>query len=181
MKKLFQSKITLIVLLVTLFSLGVEGQTSSMKVYNKHGLYFTYPSTYTIEEEIDDDGMLSLTCEINGSDFSQIVMTLFANNLLTLLDSDDKMEMCKTSLEAMRDELKANSMFEQAKCGPIQPCQIAGSHAYQASMTNELLGISMNGKLMAVAKGDKLVTIVTLYENDNYKRALEEIIQSLKL
>lgn len=180
MNKQIKNKITFIVLLVSLLSLAVEGCASSMQVYNKHGLYFTYPSTYLIEEEMDE-GVLSLTCEINGEDFSQIVISLFANDELSLLDANEKKEMCKSSMEAMKDELKTNFVFKQATCGPIQSCQIAGSYAYQATLTNEIFGVPVNGKLMAVAKGDKLVTIITMYENDNYKHVLEEIIQSLRL
>ena len=161
---------------------AASGETATEQYYDDHGLSFTYPAGYVITTDDDENGLVDVLCEVKGSDVSQIEITCTSSDDLKSLSEFEKEFVCRTSLNAMKDELRSNVLYRNCNFETITTGLLGDQPCYQMNFDMTILSVTSYGaaKMYLSDEGQMLITVM-LYENDTYKKTLENIEQSINL
>ena len=162
---------------------NTENDIESTNRYSKNGISFVYPSNYKITgEEVDENGIFDLTCEIKGSDVSQIEITTFSADMFLNLSTDDVKFVCVNSMESVQEELQKNVFYKNSTFSEIKEGLLGKWTCYQKNFSASMLGVTVYGFIKEKIFDNGTMLIVTaIYENDNNKQTLEQIERSICL
>lgn len=162
-------------------NIEVTATVDSSVFYSKYGISFTYPSNYKITgEEVDNNGLLSLCCEVKGGDISQIEITTFTYDIFVGLSEKEIKSICVSTLESVEEELRGNFVYKNSVFSDVLVGTIGNIPCYQKTFSCTFLDFSSSGSIKAsiLEQGRMLITI-SLYENGNYKYTLDQIEKSI--
>ena len=161
----------------------VEDDYSSYSLsntYNNEYISFKYPGNYKItDEERDEDGEISLNCEIKGDDLSLITFVCGENLTFYILDEQEKDEACMESLKEMNKTLSRSTMYDNVELSGISKKTFGNCTGYICNYTADAFSNSINGFSFMGFYGDYYVGVFTQAENDDYINQLDDILSTL--
>ena len=159
-----------------------ETETAKEQYYDDHGLSFTYPADYVITNDEEENGLVDILCEVKGSDLSQIEITCTSSEDLVSLSDFEKGVVSRASLNAMKDELRGNILYQNCEFETITRGMLGDLVCYKMDFHVTILSVTAYGvaKIHLNNEGQMLLTVM-VYENEEYKNALESIEQSIEL
>lgn len=147
--------------------------------YNEY-IYFNYPSNYKItDEERNEDGEISLNCEIKSDDLAIITITNGYDASLSFYDGQDLNEICKETLKSFNNELRSSG-YGNVKISGMSRKAIGYNYSgYYNDFTAEVYSNPIKGYVFVGTYGNNYVTIFAQAENDKYLRQLDDILKTL--
>ncbi|MBR5983659.1 MAG: zinc ribbon domain-containing protein [Bacteroidales bacterium] len=152
--------------------------------YNVY-ISFKYPSNYKItDEEYNEDGEISLNCEIKGDDLSIITITCGIDESLSFYDAQDYNEICKEALKSINEGFRSGMYvygYDNVKISGMSRKTIGNYFSgYYNDFTAEVYSNPIKGYIFVGTYGNTYVTIFAQAENDKYLRQLDDILKTLE-
>ena len=185
----------LVVIVITIIAVSLSSNSESQSNYSSNNyssnsnlsntyyneyIYFNYPSNYKItDEERNEDGEISLNCEIKSDDLAIITITSGYDASLSFYDGQDLNEICKETLKSFNNELRSSG-YGNVKISGMSRKAIGYNYSgYYNDFTAEVYSNPIKGYVFVGTYGNNYVTIFAQAENDKYLRQLDDILKTL--
>ena len=161
-------------------SYNYSSNSDLSNTYNNRYISFRYPDNYIItDEEEDEDGEISLSCEIKGEDFSDITIISGEDVSLYVQDEQELNETCMETLRSLKSVFMSNIMYDDVNFYAMSKKTIGNCEGFYSNYTAKVSSYPIKGYIFVGVSGYYYVIIMTQAENDRYTRQLDDILSTL--